>query len=55
MYTEAKRSHTYVILYKLCQSSADYGNTNKPSMHRRLGSATLPRLAFLVESDMNFP
>ena len=29
-----------------CQSSVDYGNTKTPSMHRRLGSATLSQLAF---------
>ena len=38
-----------------CQSSVDYGNTKIPSMHRRLGSATLSQLAFSRESDPNFP
>ena len=28
-----------------CQSSVDYGNTKTPSVHRRLGSATLRRVA----------
>ena len=37
------------------QSSVDYGNTNKPSMHYRLCKATLSQLAFLRESDPNFP
>ena len=31
----------------------DYGNTNKPSMHGRLGS--LLQLAFPRESDPTFP
>ena len=38
-----------------CQSSADYGNTKTPSMHRRLGSATLSKLALPGERNPNFP
>ena len=38
-----------------CQSSMDYGNTKTPSMHPRLGSATLLQLAFLGEGNPNFP
>ena len=38
-----------------CQSSVDYGNTRTPSMHSRLGSATLSRLAFPGEGNPNFP
>ena len=37
------------------QSLIDYGNTKTASMHRRLGSAPLSQLAFLTESDPNFP
>ena len=33
----------------------DRGNTKTPSMHRRLGRATLSWLAFPGESDLNFP
>ena len=33
----------------------DYGNTKTASMHHRLGSATLSQLAFLRESNQNFP
>ena len=33
----------------------DNGNTKTPSMHRRLGSATLSQLAFPGESNPNFP
>ena len=33
----------------------DYGNTKAPSMHRRLGIATLSQLAFPEESGPNFP
>ena len=33
----------------------DYGNTQAPSMHHRLGSATLSELAFPGESNPNFP
>ena len=32
----------------------DYANTKTPSMHRRLGSATLSHLAFPGESNQNF-
>ena len=32
----------------------DYGNTKTPSMHRRLGSATLSQLAFTGDSNPNF-
>ena len=32
-----------------------YGNTKTPSMHHRLGSATLSQLAFPRESNLNFP
>ena len=38
-----------------CQSSVDYGNTKIPSMHLRLGSATLSQLAFPGEGNLNFP
>ena len=38
-----------------CQSSVNYGNTKTSNMHRALGSATLSQLAFLGESDPNFP
>ena len=38
-----------------CQSLVDYGNTKMPSMHHRLGSTTLSQLAFLWESNLNFP
>ena len=38
-----------------CQSSVDYGDTETPSMHRRLGSAILLQLVFPGESDPNFP
>ena len=34
-------------------NSVDYGNTEIPSMHRRLGSATLSQLAFPRESFPN--
>ena len=34
--------------------SVDYGNTKTPSMHRRLGSATLSQLGFPGESNFNF-
>ena len=37
------------------QSSVDYGNARTPSMHCRLGSATLSQLAFPGESNPNFP
>ena len=37
------------------KSSVYYGNTNSSSMHRRLGSATLSKLAFPGESNPNFP
>ena len=37
------------------QSSEDYGNTKTPSMHPRLGSATLSQLAFPGEGNPNFP
>ena len=37
-----------------CQSSVGYGNTNTPSMHRKLGSATLSQLAFPGKSNPNF-
>ena len=33
---------------------ADYGNTKTPSMHRRLGSATLSQLAFPGKGNPNF-
>ena len=33
----------------------DYGNTKTPSMHARLGNASLSQLAFPEESDPNFP
>ena len=33
----------------------DYGNTETPSMHGRLGSATLSQLAFLGEGNPNIP
>ena len=33
----------------------DYGNTETPSMHSRLGSANLSQLAFPGESNPNFP
>ena len=33
----------------------DYGNTKTPSMHSRLGHATLLQLAFPRESNPNFP
>ena len=33
----------------------DDGNTKTPSMHSRLGSATLSQLAFPGESNLNFP
>ena len=33
----------------------DYGNIKTPSMHRRLGSATLSQLAFPGEDNPNFP
>ena len=36
------------------QSSVDYENIKTPSMHRRLGSATLSQLAFPWESNPNF-
>ena len=38
-----------------CQSSVDYGNTKIPSMHRRLGGATLLQVDFPGESNPNFP
>ena len=38
-----------------CQSSVDYGNTNTPSRHSKLGSATLSQLAFSGEGNANFP
>ena len=38
-----------------CQISVDYGHTETPSMHRRLGSATLSQLAFPGESNSKFP
>ena len=38
-----------------CQSSLDYGHTKTPSMHRRLGSATLSQLAFPGKGNPNFP
>ena len=38
-----------------CQSSVDYGNTKTPSMHSRLGSATLSQLAFSEEKQPEFP
>ena len=33
----------------------DFGNTKTPSMHCRLGSATLLLMAFPRESDLDFP
>ena len=33
----------------------DYANTETPSMHRRLGSATLSQLVFPGEGNLNFP
>ena len=33
----------------------DYGNTETPGMHDRLGSAALSQLAFPGESNSNFP
>ena len=33
----------------------DYGNTKTPSMHRRLGSATLSQLALSGDGNPNFP
>ena len=33
----------------------DYGNTETPSMHRRLGSTILSQLAFPGEGDPDFP
>ena len=33
----------------------DYGNTKTPSMHQRLGNATLSQLAFPREGNPNFP
>ena len=33
----------------------DYGNTETPSMHHRLGSATLSQLVFAGEGNPNFP
>ena len=33
----------------------DYGTTKTPSMHPRLGSATLSKLAFPGEGKPNFP
>ena len=33
----------------------DYGNTRTPSMHRRLGSATLSQLGFQQEKQIKFP
>ena len=38
-----------------CQSSVDCGNTKTPSMHHRLGRATLSQLAFSGETNPNFP
>ena len=38
-----------------CQSSADYGNTKTPSVHRRLGNAILSQLAFPGEDNLNLP
>ena len=49
---------TYVRTLKILspgQSLVDYGNTKTPSMHSRLGSATLSQLAFPRESNLNFP
>ena len=37
-----------------CHSSVDYENTKTPSMHPRLGSATLSLLAFPGEGNPNF-
>ena len=37
-----------------CQSSVDYRNTKTPSMHRRLGRATLSQPAFPGEGNPNF-
>ena len=39
----------------MSESSVDYGNTKTPSMHSRMGSATLSQLAFPGESNPNFP
>ena len=33
----------------------DYRNTKTPSMHRRLGSATLSQVAFPRENNPDFP
>ena len=38
-----------------CRISMDYGNTKTPSVHRKLGSATLSQLACPGESNPNFP
>ena len=38
-----------------CQSSVDYGNNRIFNMRRRLSCATLSQLAFLGESNPNFP
>ena len=45
-----------VSVHPSVQSHAvDYGNTKAPSMHSRLGSATLSQLALPRESNPNFP
>ena len=33
----------------------DYADTKTPSMHRRLGNATLLQVAFPGEDNLNFP
>ena len=38
-----------------CQSTVDYGNTKTSSMHCRLSTATLSRLALPGESNPDFP
>ena len=53
------QSHALTSVHRTCSppcpSSVDCGNTEIPSMHRGLGSATVSQLAFSGESKPNFP
>ena len=56
---ECNRVHEYLCARQRprspCQSSVDYRHTKPPSMHCRLGNATLSQLAFSEKSNPNFP
>ena len=51
-----QKDHIRILkILRPCQSLVEYKNSQTPSMHHRLGPATLSQLAFPRESKPNFP